>query len=266
MATQWNPRTVLKIDEHPNCLGYANSKSHLCLVKLATAKLEAVRELLYELAVQQPHANTLAPQLQRLAELGLCGRHQSQAGALVTEWRDMIRHYVIAQQQAPSRRRAHVRTLHGGHAIPYATPDFSMDAQGNVYERPRTRKYQCRLDRRARRGQVVPRAPEPESATQKSSTRRSSAPSTPCDRTHVRRLPFDEECPICMDGPILSECPPAEVIWCRTSCGRSVHWACFNEWHTHFRQGGRVRCVHCRQLWTRECGCTAQWKWFGIRL
>jgi hypothetical protein len=77
-----------------------------------------------------------------------------------------------------------------------------------------------------------------------------------CGRSHVRRLPLDEECPICYDNTLISECNSSEVIWCRSGCGRSVHASCFDNWRTQCtEQEQSLTCVLCRTPWTEACGC-----------
>lgn len=75
-----------------------------------------------------------------------------------------------------------------------------------------------------------------------------------CERTHVRRLPLDEECPICYDDVPLSSCAPGEVVWCRSSCGRSVHASCFEDWRAQCADRTLI-CMVCRELWDEECEC-----------
>ncbi|KAH3960070.1 hypothetical protein HBH70_227910 [Parastagonospora nodorum] len=85
-------------------------------------------------------------------------------------------------------------------------------------------------------------------------TRSSSTQGRHCERTHVRRLPIDEECPICYDDTPLSSCAPGEVVWCRSSCGRSVHASCFEDWRAQCADR-TLTCMVCRESWDEECEC-----------
>lgn len=84
-----------------------------------------------------------------------------------------------------------------------------------------------------------------------------STPSTPiprCTRSHARRLPFDDECPICQDGNLLSQYESSEVVWCRSSCGKSLHKTCLEEWR---RQSVIFTCPFCRGDWDEGSNCDA---------
>ncbi|KAF2198848.1 hypothetical protein GQ43DRAFT_442999 [Delitschia confertaspora ATCC 74209] len=87
-----------------------------------------------------------------------------------------------------------------------------------------------------------------------------SAPS-PCNLTHVLRRPIDAECPICQE-PMLDE-PLSQLVWCKSSCGKSVHKVCNDMWkasqlHEDERMnlsGVRVKCALCRVQWQESCAC-----------
>jgi hypothetical protein len=77
-----------------------------------------------------------------------------------------------------------------------------------------------------------------------------------CGRSHVRRMPLEEECPICYDDTEMSECSRSEIIWCRSGCGRSVHASCFEGWRTQCTgQEQSLTCVLCRTPWAEDCSC-----------
>ncbi|KAH7092507.1 hypothetical protein FB567DRAFT_239378 [Paraphoma chrysanthemicola] len=79
---------------------------------------------------------------------------------------------------------------------------------------------------------------------------------TRCSRTHVRRLPVDEECAICYDEEHLSERAPEDIVWCKSGCGKSVHRECFEAWQASCVQESRAAtCTHCRTRWVDECAC-----------
>ncbi|KAF2844625.1 hypothetical protein T440DRAFT_376001, partial [Plenodomus tracheiphilus IPT5] len=83
-----------------------------------------------------------------------------------------------------------------------------------------------------------------------------STPPQPCTRTHAHRLPIDEECSICYEADHLSTCEPSELVWCRSTCGRSVHKSCFDAWRTQCEKDGReLTCTMCRADWSADCGC-----------
>lgn len=79
-----------------------------------------------------------------------------------------------------------------------------------------------------------------------------ATPSRTCTRTHVRRRDPDDACAICMDSIGASD----QLVWCRSSCGRSVHKLCFEAWEAECVENGRTAtCVHCRAAWSPDCGC-----------
>ncbi|KAF9690724.1 hypothetical protein EKO04_011416 [Ascochyta lentis] len=97
----------------------------------------------------------------------------------------------------------------------------------------------------------------PASAQTATAPTRSALGAIPCcTATHVRRLPLSDECPICYSGEPLSAHPAPELIWCTSSCGRTVHKSCFNDWRTQCLATGRDSdCPVCRADWDRSCAC-----------
>ncbi|XP_014562465.1 hypothetical protein COCVIDRAFT_10920 [Bipolaris victoriae FI3] len=78
----------------------------------------------------------------------------------------------------------------------------------------------------------------------------------PCTRPHARRILLSDPCPICHEGGPLSNSPAADLVWCKSSCGRPVHKSCFEAWRTQREQDGRnPTCVICRADWDDECDC-----------
>jgi hypothetical protein len=80
-----------------------------------------------------------------------------------------------------------------------------------------------------------------------------------CTRTHVRRRPLNEECSICYDDRYLSDCDPADLVWCRSGCGRTVHKSCFEDWRTQLtitNPSRELQCMICRTPWVEDCDCT----------
>lgn len=111
---------------------------------------------------------------------------------------------------------------------------------------------------------IVARAPiiPPELASSRSRATQTSEPEivstshTRCQRTHARRLPMDEVCVICYEGAHLSECDPSEIVWCRSTCGRSFHKSCFDDWRAQcIIDGRKLTCSNCRADWDEECEC-----------
>jgi hypothetical protein len=46
------------------------------------------------------------------------------------------------------------------------------------------------------------------------------------------------------------------LVWCKSSCGQSVHQKCFDIWMRNCVADGRAAtCVSCRALWGEECEC-----------
>ncbi|KAL6161038.1 hypothetical protein ACJQWK_08331 [Exserohilum turcicum] len=86
-----------------------------------------------------------------------------------------------------------------------------------------------------------------------------SAPPPPqhCTRSHARRIPLDDACPICDEGEPLSSYNATETIWCKSSCGRTVHKSCFEGWHTQCLVDDRsLTCPVCRADWPdADCAC-----------
>ncbi|KAF1944953.1 hypothetical protein EJ02DRAFT_463788 [Clathrospora elynae] len=77
-----------------------------------------------------------------------------------------------------------------------------------------------------------------------------------CTSTHVRRLPLNEECPICNEEGLLLECDASALVWCRSSCGRTVHKSCFDDWRAQCLIDGRsLKCAVCREAWDEGCEC-----------
>jgi len=59
----------------------------------------------------------------------------------------------------------------------------------------------------------------------------------------VEQKPYvGEMCAICMDDMLDGDV----VIWCQSTCGKSVHAECFTRWCEHKDRRKTVTCVHCR--------------------
>ncbi|KAF2186408.1 hypothetical protein K469DRAFT_707069 [Zopfia rhizophila CBS 207.26] len=95
------------------------------------------------------------------------------------------------------------------------------------------------------------------STTSSSSSTTTSSPSRPehCPRTHASRRPLNEECTICLEGP-MSRQSLSELVWCKRTCGRSIHSECFDTWMaSQLALGREATCPMCRALWEGRCGC-----------
>ncbi|KAJ4991145.1 hypothetical protein SVAN01_03273 [Stagonosporopsis vannaccii] len=97
-------------------------------------------------------------------------------------------------------------------------------------------------------------------------------PSPRCPIPHVRRLPLTStsSCPICYESlttptsahtstthPSSSNtAADAVTVWCKSSCGQSVHTSCMDAWRASCAAIGReARCTMCRARWEGGCGC-----------
>jgi hypothetical protein len=65
------------------------------------------------------------------------------------------------------------------------------------------------------------------------------APSPNCSIQHATRRSNDEECPICIQS--LTNTSLDMMVWCKGSCGRNIHRACFETWREYADRP--VRCV-----------------------
>lgn len=54
----------------------------------------------------------------------------------------------------------------------------------------------------------------------------------------------DDECPICYES--FKDTADEPTVWCKSSCGKSVHTSCFKKWSQAKR---KVDCVYCRAVW-----------------
>lgn len=58
-----------------------------------------------------------------------------------------------------------------------------------------------------------------------------------------------DSCPICCE--LFFETKDEETVWCRESCGKSVHKSCFEKWSDSLGHN-RVTCVYCRSPWNND--------------
>jgi len=56
----------------------------------------------------------------------------------------------------------------------------------------------------------------------------------------------DDMCPVCYD----TMSPSETLVFCKSSCGKSLHALCFKEWS--LAKNGKPTCVYCRANWVDE--------------
>ncbi|KAF2247484.1 hypothetical protein BU26DRAFT_520627 [Trematosphaeria pertusa] len=90
------------------------------------------------------------------------------------------------------------------------------------------------------------------SSSPRSITNTTASSSRTCTRAHVRRRAIDDECPICRENFLVGE----QLVWCKDSCGRTVHKGCFEQWRAEcIADRRRTTCTICRAEWGPDCGC-----------
>ena len=63
-----------------------------------------------------------------------------------------------------------------------------------------------------------------------------------CTDDHVSRRTVDDDCPVCREA--MADTPLADLVWCKASCGRSIHSECFGSWQALVvSQRRRLTCV-----------------------
>ena len=62
----------------------------------------------------------------------------------------------------------------------------------------------------------------------------------------IKQRPVEGECPICYEEMKATD----SLVWCKGSCGNSLHKDCFNQWATTSK--GSPTCVYCRAHWVSE--------------
>jgi hypothetical protein len=306
LQPQWSPEDVLKLRIDGRCVGYAPSKRRECHNPIG---YHNVHSLVIAIVEKQPDPERLRPDLQRLAEHGLCYRHQGTQGeAMVNKWTSSIRAEFPVEVDGTQEQRAAMQSrpataavtplaqldslraqlaqvvqqlerlnsttsprydaAHSAAAESVVAPSDTLSipstasgpaARSAVYTTPQVATGSARgTDRPA-----IAAAPVGPAERISSTTPLSSATSLPnvsqvaprprpqrCTRPHARRLPFDEDCPICYEGDPLFECDESEVVWCRSSCGRSVHKICFEDWRAQcVTNRRRLTCAVCGSDW-----------------
>ncbi|UPX12019.1 uncharacterized protein EKO05_0002597 [Ascochyta rabiei] len=103
---------------------------------------------------------------------------------------------------------------------------------------------------------VLPALAQTATAATRSSPAPVLAPVPRYNTAHARRLSLSEECPICYSGGPLSAYAASELIWCTSSCGRTIHKSCFNDWRAQCSATNwKPDCPVCRADWDDSCAC-----------
>jgi len=61
-----------------------------------------------------------------------------------------------------------------------------------------------------------------------------------------KQIEPDDTCPVCYDSMSINEV----LVYCKVSCGKSLHADCFKEWAR--AKNGKPTCVYCRAEWLGE--------------
>jgi hypothetical protein len=144
-------------------------------------------------------------------------------------------------------------------SAPHSLPASAGNARiAGRFDNPAVSAVEARTTQGTRR---LSSAATPSNAQQVSP--RSTPPASPtcpprCTRSHARRLPFDDECPICYEGDVLSTCDRSELVWCRSGCGRTMHEACLEGWRKQcVIDKNDFACPVCRGDWDEGSNCDA---------
>lgn len=60
-----------------------------------------------------------------------------------------------------------------------------------------------------------------------------------------REIEEDDDCPICFETLYATKATKETVIYCKSTCGKSVHRTCFMKWANHKSS----TCVYCKADW-----------------
>lgn len=282
---RWCPEDVLELSLDGCCVGYAPSKRRECHNRI---RYHDVHSLVIAMAEKQPDPERLRPDLVSLARHGLCYLHRNtQCEGVVNKWTSRMeaafpvevgrtRELGPAMQGRPataaftSVQLDSLRSRVAQQVVQQLEPlDSTTSPRYGAAHSAAAESVVVPERARSMNRPIIAAAPvgpaEPISGT----TPLSSATSLPnvsqveprptpqrCTRPHARRLPLDEECPICYEGGPLSECDASEVVWCRSNCGRSVHKTCFQDWRAQCgTDRNRLTCAVCRSDWHEHSGC-----------
>jgi hypothetical protein len=68
----------------------------------------------------------------------------------------------------------------------------------------------------------------------------------------IERKPVSGPCPICFEdmedeASAAGRRPAEATVWCKATCGQSLHASCFRQWTAHSK--GAPTCPYCRSAW-----------------
>lgn len=66
-------------------------------------------------------------------------------------------------------------------------------------------------------------------------------------KKQVKQRPIEGDCPICFEKMK----PTDKLVYCKYSCGNSIHTDCFKKWHQTKQEAAteEVKCIYCRARW-----------------
>lgn len=279
---QWDPMQVLGLCRDGLCVGYALTRKRKCRNVISMSNRRCFDETLAQLSSQPLNVTLLRPKLALLAHHGLCVRwHSDQVDDMVHKW--------IKKIQDTLHQPTELRTPSRGSATSTRSTVASYRPSS-----PETIRYSPETIHYSSSSSIASSVPEPhngvashsdtddESALTNSpplprpathfnlpqSIARSEDPVLPaaarttapnnvqgCNSTHARRKTLTDDCPICYIGPLSSH-PASELVWCTSTCGRSVHRSCFDDWQAQrLADGQALYCPVCRADWDKSCAC-----------
>ncbi|OCK83899.1 hypothetical protein K432DRAFT_321429 [Lepidopterella palustris CBS 459.81] len=311
----WDPRATLRLDAHGTftCIGFASSKGRRCRNPIASHNSVEIEKAISRLAICEPRATRMQPELEDLALRALCRRnHQDQAPEVVESWQARMRDLrrtlrttrTVASPMPPSvtstrsEARSHTERLTRPEGRLYrnrlpSPPTVVSPSPPTPRARTTIRLSRINtdnisvLDLTPASSTTPPSRQIPTSTTPSSqlldppatvpSSRVASPPPIPtppvvyppsptdttperpprptCSRhltVHSTRRPIEEHCPICYTA--MAELPLEALVWCKASCGQSVHRECFDKWRRSRPHASvPLTCVLCRQPWQGPC-------------
>jgi len=69
------------------------------------------------------------------------------------------------------------------------------------------------------------------------------------NKKQVSQRPVGGYCPICYES--LKNCSSESLVYCKYSCGNSLHKSCFEKW-SESRENKPILCIYCRSIWDVE--------------
>jgi hypothetical protein len=238
------------------CVGYAPSKHRRCQNSVQAKSSRSLQTRLQRLLDEDPFSDEVETVLRDLAAGSLCKRdHQNQADTIFSNWIQNVQDHrasarsVSAAQAAPRRipavNRTRSSTVHRT-AISIANP--TRPSTGNrpissIVNRTRTSTVNRTetTNPTATAATTIRTTPRATRSTRSTRSNPTPALARVCETAHVPRRSTDDDCAICLE-----ECrntPLSQLVWCKASCGRSLHSACFREWRTQRAYDTPLTCV-----------------------